>query len=76
MRLTTRNYLGGTFDPPPDYGKLAEAAGGYGEYVTDTAEVEPALKRGLKHVRDGAPAVIAGRGPGPLQEGGGGDRRP
>jgi acetolactate synthase-1/2/3 large subunit len=60
-------YVGGTFDPPPDYGKLAEAAGGYGEYVTETAEVGPALKRGLDATRDGQPAVIAVRVPGPLQ---------
>jgi len=67
--VRTNNFLGGTFDPPPDYGKLAEAAGGYGEYVTETAEVGPALKRGLDHVRSGTPAVIAVRVPGPLQEG-------
>ncbi|MEA2640112.1 MAG: acetolactate synthase large subunit [Chloroflexota bacterium] len=63
------NYAGGTFDPPPDYAKLAEAAGGYGEYVTETAQVGPALQRGLDAVRrESIPAVIAVRVPGPLQE--------
>lgn len=65
------NYAGGSFDPPPDFAKLAEAAGGYGEYVSETAEVGPALQRGLKQVRDGLPAVIAVRVPGPLQGAGG-----
>jgi acetolactate synthase-1/2/3 large subunit len=60
-------YVGGTFDPPPDYAKLAEAAGGYGEYVTETEQVGPALRRGLDRVHDGLPAVIAVRVPGPLQ---------
>ena len=63
------NYNGGVFDPPPDFAKLAEAAGGYGENVTETAQVGPALKRGLAQVRAGLPAVIAVRVPGPMQEG-------
>lgn len=52
-------YEGGLFDPPPNFAKLAEAANGYGESVTDPAEVGPALKRGLTEVRNGSPAVIA-----------------
>ena len=52
-------YEGGLFDPPPDFAKLAEVANGYGESVTDPAEVGPALKRGLTEVRNGSPAVIA-----------------
>jgi acetolactate synthase-1/2/3 large subunit len=65
-------YIGGAFDPPPDYAKLAEAAGGYGEYVTEALEVAPALRRGLESVRNGLPAVIAVRVPGPLQDPGAG----
>ena len=61
------NYDGGTFDPPPDFAKLAEAAGGYGETVTETAEVGPALRRGLSHSREGVPAVIAVEVPGPTR---------
>ena len=37
----------GYFDPPIDFAKEAEAAGAYGENVSDPAEVGPALKRGL-----------------------------
>ena len=49
----------GYFDPPIDFAKEAEAAGAYGENVKDPAEVGPALKRGLKQIRSGTPAVIA-----------------
>jgi len=55
----TGNYAGGVFDPPPDFGKLAEAANGYGETVREAEEVAPALQRGLDHVRRGSPALIA-----------------
>jgi acetolactate synthase-1/2/3 large subunit len=53
------DYDGGYFDPPIDFAKEAEAAGAYGENVTDPAEVEPALRRGLKNMREGRPAVIS-----------------
>ena len=53
------NYDGGLFDPPPDFAKLAEAANGYGETVSEPEEVGAALRRGLKEVRNGSPAVIA-----------------
>src|SRR5262245_50275529 len=52
-------YDGGYFDPPIDFAKEAEAAGCYGENVTDPAEVEAALRRGLKKIREGTPAVIS-----------------
>ena len=45
------NYDGGYFDPPIDFAKEAEAAGAYGENVTDPAQIEPALRRGLKAIR-------------------------
>jgi acetolactate synthase-1/2/3 large subunit len=62
------NYDGGSFDPPPNFAKYAEAVDGYGEYVTDAERVGPALKRGLEATRNGSPAVIAVRVPGPLQD--------
>jgi acetolactate synthase-1/2/3 large subunit len=49
----------GYFDPPIDFAKEAEAAGAYGENVTDPAELGSALQRGLGHIRNGTPAVIA-----------------
>ena len=53
------DYDGGYFDPPIDFAKEAEAAGAYGENVTDPAQVVPALKRGLERIRKGQPAVIS-----------------
>ena len=53
------NYEGGLFDPPPDFAKLAEAANGYGESVSEPDAVAPALRRGLEQVRNGVPAVVA-----------------
>ncbi len=53
------NYEGGYFDPPIDFAKEAEAAGAYGENVTDPAQVMPALRRGLERIRSGQPAVIS-----------------
>ena len=53
------DYEGGLFDPPPNFAKLAEAANGYGEDVTDPEQVGPALRRGLEQVRNGSPALIA-----------------
>ena len=53
------NFEGGLFDPPPNFAKLAEAANGYGEIVSDPAEVGPALRRGKEQIRNGTPAVIA-----------------
>ena len=52
-------YDGGYFDPPIDFAKEAEAAGAYGENVTDPAQIEPALRRGLAQTRGGRPAVIS-----------------
>jgi acetolactate synthase I/II/III large subunit len=52
-------YPGGTFDPPPDFAKLAETVGGYGETVSEPEQVGPALRRGLEQTRKGVPAIIA-----------------
>ena len=52
-------FPGGYFDPPIDFAKEAEAAGAYGETVTDPAQVGPALRRGLEQTRAGKPAVIS-----------------
>ncbi len=62
---------GGTFEPAPDFAKLAESTGAYGENVTQTLQVGAALARGLKHVREGTAAVIAVKVPDPFEERGG-----
>lgn len=64
--IAAGNYNGGVFDPPPDFAKLAEANGGFGRYITAKEDVEPALKEGLRQVRNGSPAVVAVRIPGPV----------
>ncbi len=52
-------YVGGVFNPPPDFAKLAETVNGYGEMVSEPEQVGPALRRGLEEVRKGHPAVVA-----------------
>ena len=59
VAVSTSDYEGGLFDPPPNFAKLAEAANGYGEEVTEPEQVGPALRRGLEQVRNGSPAVVA-----------------
>ena len=44
-------FAGTSITPRPDYAKLAEAYGGYGEKVTAARDVRPALERGLKENR-------------------------
>ncbi|HEY1269058.1 MAG TPA: thiamine pyrophosphate-requiring protein [Candidatus Binatia bacterium] len=62
------NFEGGLFDPAPDFTKLAEAVNGYGETVSESEQVGPALERGLRHVRNGSPAIIAVQLPTTLAE--------
>ena len=52
-------YEGGTFDPPMDFAKEAEAAGAHGENVRDPAEITPALKRAREANGRGLPAVVS-----------------
>jgi acetolactate synthase-1/2/3 large subunit len=52
-------YEGGTFDPPMDFAKEAEAAGAYGENVRDPAEIMPALCRARAANDRGVPAVVS-----------------
>jgi acetolactate synthase-1/2/3 large subunit len=59
VAATSGDYTGGLFDPAPDFAKLAEAANAYGETVREPEEVGPAIKRAMKQVRDGIPAVLA-----------------
>jgi acetolactate synthase-1/2/3 large subunit len=60
-------YVGGRFDPAPRFDKLAEVVDGYGEHVTELGQLGPALRRGLAHVRDNTPAVIAVEVPPPVE---------
>ena len=44
--------------PPPEYGLVAQACGGYGRTVADPDDVLPALKEAMDQVRKGKPAVV------------------
>jgi acetolactate synthase-1/2/3 large subunit len=48
----------GTFINAPDFGKVAEAFGAYGEQVSDPEDLEAALERGLKATREGKSAIL------------------
>ena len=37
---------------------MARAFGGYGERVTEPAEIIPAIKRGIEQTREGTPALL------------------
>ena len=50
--------VGTQIAPSPDYRKLAEAYGGYGERVEKPAEVRAAIGRGLKAVAEGKLALL------------------
>ena len=57
VAVETGNYLG-TFINGPDYVKVIEAFGGYGERVEDPDALPDALKRGHEAVRAGRTAVL------------------
>jgi thiamine pyrophosphate-dependent acetolactate synthase large subunit-like protein len=46
--VQTGRFAGTAITPRPEYAKLAEAYGGYGEKVTSAGEVQAALQRGLE----------------------------
>ncbi|MBI3636480.1 MAG: thiamine pyrophosphate-requiring protein [Candidatus Rokubacteria bacterium] len=41
-----------------DYAAMARAFGGYGERVTEAAEIVPAIKRAVQKTQEGAPALL------------------
>jgi acetolactate synthase-1/2/3 large subunit len=58
-RVTKANALPVVdLSPSPNYEKIVEFAGGYGEKVEDPAKITGAIERGLKAVSDGNPAVL------------------
>ena len=48
----TGNFVAVDLDPSPNYAEIAKANHGYGETVEDPAELEDALTRGLRVVRE------------------------
>ncbi len=56
--VRTKNFVGTSIVPSPDYATLARAFDGYGEKVEDPGEVRGAIQRGLKAVAGGQVALI------------------
>jgi acetolactate synthase-1/2/3 large subunit len=44
--------------PQPDYEKIVEACGGYGEKVEDPSKLVGAIERGLQKVADGVSVTL------------------
>jgi acetolactate synthase-1/2/3 large subunit len=56
--VRTGRFAGTGITPRPEYAKLAEAYGGYGEKVERPQDVSAALARGLEQQRKGRLALI------------------
>jgi acetolactate synthase-1/2/3 large subunit len=56
MAVATQKYR--STDISGNYADMARAFGGYGERVTDPAEIIPAIKRGIQQTREGCPALL------------------
>lgn len=51
-------YISVDYDAQPDFARVAEACGCYGEQVTRVGDIRGSLERALKKNRDGVPAVL------------------
>lgn len=56
--MQAHRFAGTAITPRPEYAKLAEAYGGYGEQVAEPREVRPALQRGLQQLEKKRLALI------------------
>ena len=56
MQAATEKYR--STDISGNYADMAKAFGGYGERVTDAAEIIPAIKRGIAQTEAGTPALL------------------
>ena len=56
MQAATEKYR--STDISGNYADMAKAFGGYGERVTDPAEIVPAIKRGIAQTEAGNPALL------------------
>lgn len=56
MRVSTEKY--GSSNISGNYADMAKAFGGYGERVTEPAEIVPALRRGIEQTQKGTPALL------------------
>jgi acetolactate synthase-1/2/3 large subunit len=56
MPVSTERYR--ATDISGDYAAMARAFGGYGERITDPADIIPAIQRGIEQTRQGNPALL------------------
>ena len=56
MPVSTEKYR--ATDISGDYAAMARAFGGYGERVTDPAQIVPAIRGGIEQTRKGVPALL------------------
>jgi len=56
MPVSTEKYR--STDISGDYASMARAFGGYGERVTEPAEIVPAIKRGIEKTKAGIPVLL------------------
>lgn len=56
MPVSTEKYR--STDISGDYAAMARAFGGYGERVTDPAEIIPAIRRGIEKTQQGIPVLL------------------
>ena len=54
----SNNFVGMEIFPSPDYAKLGESCGAYGEKVEEPGEVIPAPKRAYEAMNKGNPALL------------------
>jgi thiamine pyrophosphate-dependent acetolactate synthase large subunit-like protein len=56
MPVSTKRYR--ATDISGDYAAMARALGGYGERVTEIAQIVPAIRRGIEQTEKGVPALL------------------
>ena len=56
MKVSTEKYR--STDISGDYAAVARAFGGYGERITKTEDIIPAIKRGIEQTRKGVPVLL------------------
>jgi acetolactate synthase-1/2/3 large subunit len=56
MKVATEKYR--STDISGNYADMAKAFGGFGERVTQSAEIVPAIKRAIKMTQEGTPALL------------------
>jgi thiamine pyrophosphate-dependent acetolactate synthase large subunit-like protein len=56
MPISTKKYR--STDISGDYAAMARAFGGYGERITEPADIVPAIKRGMEQTKQGKPALL------------------